>query len=764
MKNTHCLLLVSSVLFTTASFAQEPIELPTLTISNDTLFSDTSIVSPTSTITAEEARGINVTTTEDIIAHEPSLVIRKRYIGDANGTIGIRGSNMFQTTRTMVTADGLPLHYFLQTSYSGSPRWSLIGSDEIEKAEVIYGSFSAEYGGNSMGGVVKLKTRDPKKRRIVLQGSLFSQDYNELGTDEYFNGGKAFASFEDKFGDLGLYLSYSHLENDSQPQTQFAAPASGTGGTVVNGSHARTNEYREPVTYYGDSGPEHVTTDLFKVKANYDLGDYQIRGSIAYEDRKKEQDEFSNLLTDAAGNPVYDDSVTTPSGSHFKTAKYGASVFQERFQGRESLLLGLGLTGPLSTDSDWVFDIYATSFEILKDDEVRTGRNSADPSYIASNANFKGRLTEYGDTGWKTFDAKIGTETLGNDESQRLSIGYNYSQYELEINPFKYDAYQHVKGDTRGASGGETFTHSVFAQWGWLFDPKWDLSLGLRYDDWRGENGYYDDNADGLLTGTENHKDRHESGFSPKLSIAHFINNKTTIRYSLARALRFPVTEELYQNVNEAQQSSIADANLDPEDGIFQNLMIEHRLNNGLVRFNLFYEDVDDVIFSQNITTNGSTLRTFLPVDTVKTKGAEFVYNQGNVFGTKFDTRFNLTYTDSEITKNKLDSSLEGNTFPRLPKWRANLLLNYPLSETLDAHAGIRYASNSYGDLDNSDSASDVFGAQDDYLFVNAKMNWQATTSSQFSIGVDNIFNKEAYVHHPWPSRTFFLEGKIVFE
>ena len=167
MKKTHHLLLLYSVLTSASSFAQQPVELPTLTISSDTLFSDTSIVSPTSTITAKQARGINVTTTEDIIAHEPSLVIRKRYIGDANGTIGIRGSNMFQTTRTMVTADGLPLHYFLQTSYSGSPRWSLIGSDEVEKAEVIYGPFSAEYGGNSMGGVVKLKTRDPKKRRVV---------------------------------------------------------------------------------------------------------------------------------------------------------------------------------------------------------------------------------------------------------------------------------------------------------------------------------------------------------------------------------------------------------------------------------------------------------------------------------------------------------------------------------------------------------------------------------------------------------------------
>jgi len=486
-----------------------------------------------------------------------------------------------------------------------------------------------------------------------------------------------------------------------------------------------------------------------------------LRGSIAYEDRKNETDDVNNYLRDATGNRVWDDNVTTADDTHFKTSSYGASVFQERVQDRESLLLGIGITGPMGADSDWVFDIYATNFDILKDQEERSGRNPADPTYVAANAAFGGRLTEYDDTGWQTLDFKVGTESFAGDDNQRLSVGYNYSKYELEINPFRYDSITNTKGDTRGASGGETFTHSVFAQWGWLINPKWDVSVGLRYDDWRGENGFFDDNADGIIAGTENHDNRHENGFSPKFSLAHFLTNKTTLRYSVARALRFPVTEELYQNVNEALEVSIADANLEPEDGIFQNIMLEHKLDHGLVRFNLFYDDVDDVIFSQNVTVNSSTLRTFLPISTVKTKGAEFVYNQNNIMGSKFDSRFNVSYTDAEMTKNSLDPSIEGNAFPRLANWRANLLLGYPLTEKLAVHAGIRYASNSYGDLDNSDTEGNVFGAQDEYLFVNTKLNWQASKTTQFSIGVDNIFNEEAYVHHPWPSRTFFLEGKL---
>ena len=76
----------------------------------------TDTASPRSLLTPEDMLTINATTTEDLVKHEPSLVIRKRFIGDSNGTIGIRGSNMFQTSRSMVFADGVPLHYLLQNA------------------------------------------------------------------------------------------------------------------------------------------------------------------------------------------------------------------------------------------------------------------------------------------------------------------------------------------------------------------------------------------------------------------------------------------------------------------------------------------------------------------------------------------------------------------------------------------------------------------------------------------------------------------------
>lgn len=145
------------------------------------------------------------------------------------------------------------------------------------------------------------------------------------------------------------------------------------------------------------------------------------------------------------------------------------------------------------------------------------------------------------------------------------------------------------------------------------------------------------------------------------------------------------------------------------------------------------------------------------------TSGPEFIYNQNSVFNSLFDVRFNLTYTDAEITENALNPEIENENFPRIPDWRSNLLVTYRYNHAVNLNTSVRYASNSYNELDNSDRASNVFGAQDEFLFVNLKANWKVTEYAKIGAGIDNVFNEEAYVFHPWPSRTLFLEGRYTF-
>ncbi|MGB0449737.1 MAG: TonB-dependent receptor plug domain-containing protein, partial [Porticoccaceae bacterium] len=330
--------LTSGFVLASSTFASD---LEEVTVIANQVFKDTTLVSPTSTISAEQLEVINVTTVEDALAQEPSLIVRKRFIGDANGVIGMRGSNMFQTTRSMVFVDGMPLHYHLQTRYRGAPRWSLVSPGEIDNVEVIYGAFSSEYSGNAMGGVVNVNTRRPSEERIALETGYFSQQYKTLSTDDSYSGYRTFASYENKIGDLGLFVSYTRMDNEGQPQTQlFSKAGSGTpSATVGSGSLQGINEFGDAGIYFGDSGPENSTTDLVKAKLFYDLDRVQLRGSVAYEERSRIEDQQNNLLLDSDGNAIFDRRVDI-DGQVFDTFQYGRSRLQQRSQERNSLLLG----------------------------------------------------------------------------------------------------------------------------------------------------------------------------------------------------------------------------------------------------------------------------------------------------------------------------------------------------------------------------------------------------------------------------------------
>lgn len=728
-----------------------------VTVIADQVFKDTSLVSPTSSITAQQLEAISITTVEDALAHEPSLIVRKRFIGDPNGVIGMRGSNMFQTTRSMVFVDGMPLHYHLQTRYRGAPRWSLVSPGEIDNVEVIYGAFSAEYSGNAMGGVVNVNTRRPSSERVTFETGYFAQEYQQQGTDETFGGYRTYAAYENKIGNVGLFASYTKMDNEGQPQTQlFTQSGSGTAGAVAaSGFVQGINEASEDGIYFADSGPESSKTDLFKAKLFYDLDGVQLRGSVAYEERTRVEDQQNNFLHDSAGDPIFDRRVDV-NGEVYDTYAFGRSRLQQRSQERNSLLLGAGISAELGTD--WVSDAFYSYFKILDDVEVRSGNHPLAATFADDNARYRARITEYDNTGWQIFDVKLATESwLGND-SQRLSVGAHYDDYKLNYIVDDYNSIaglrdsDEVDGDPatgRADSGGRASTAALFVHYGYALSEQWDLSLGLRYEDWQAQDGFI---------GATQTPERSETGFSPKFSLAWQSNDSFEVRYSLAKALRFPVIEELYVNDNKgAGAAIISDPSLEPEDGIFHNLSVLQAIDDGSLRINLFYEVIDDVIFNQR-ATNGTS--TFLPVGEVTTSGAEFIWEQRGVFATPLDVRFNLTHIDAEITDNVFNPTFEGRQFPRSPEWRSNLMLSYKLSPQWDMGASIRYASDSFGELDNSDTAENVFGAQDSFLFVGTKLNWQLSKALRLSVGIDNLFDEEAYVFHPWPGRTYHVQAK----
>jgi len=706
--------------------------------------------SPVSTLKPEDLKSINMATTEDAVKYEPSVVIRRRFIGDSNGTLGMRGSNMFQTSRSMVFADGVPLHYLLQSRYNGAPRWTMVSSSEIAQVDVVYGPFSAEYSGNSMGGVVLIETKIPQKQEFHIDGMFFSQSFKAYGFDDDVNGFKGFMSYGDKIGNLSMYMSYNHLDNESQPQSfnyntiSSAALGTDSGGIVANDSQGVTK------MVYGDTGVVETTTNNYKVKLGYDFGNWSALLNVAYEDRNSEN-VGNSYVRDASGNTLWSGSATNVNGQTYtiKSSSLKASELE-----RDSLNLGLRLKGDLSATTQ--MEVNISSFDVLKDQTRSSSVNPQDSSFTGS-----GEIKDYGDTGWQTAEAKWTLDELGV-EGLSLVTGVRHEAYKLNIDVYNSDNYaQGSKTKLKDSSGGETSITAAFAQFNLEINERWDSSFGIRYESWKSNNGYYaDDDAATPQLDLVQTPSRSENRVSPKFSIGLKPADDWIVRYSLAKAYRFPIVEELYSQYEAYTAKSVANPGLKPEDGLHHNIMFERGLERGYLRVNVYKENIKNVIESQStILDGGGSLRTFIPVDEVQTTGIEFIANVKKVLIDALDIRFNVAYTDSEIISNAADRSIEGNRFPRMPEWRSNLLATYHMSNVWDISGSVQHASDSFGRLDNTDTEDNVYGAQDSYTRLGLKTTYQLNKNASVGMGIDNLTNEIAYVYHPWPGRTVYLNA-----
>lgn len=724
---------------------------------------------PSSLLTQEDMVAINSSTTEDLVKYEPSIVIRKRYIGDSNGTLGLRGSNMFATARSMVFADGVPLHYLLQTRWSGAPRWTMVSASEIAQVEILYGPFSAEYSGNSMGGVVLIETAIPQKLEVHVDLDYFSQDFSAYGFNDQLNGYKTFFSYGDKLGDLSVYFSYNRLKNDSQPQSYYFDQDKNHSDAKVQQQFAKAipitgliadkDVFGKPAYYFGDTGVEQATTDNYKIKLGYDFGDWSTLLNVAYEDRNTLRDATNSYIKNANGDRLWSGNFTENNlWITIPAARLGASELDRR-----SLSTGLRIKGDLTESAR--FEANLSDFRILEDNSRASSHALQDPLFKGA-----GQTTNYDDTGWQTLEGKLVFSDFGTEGIEFIT-GARYEAYELNLDVFNSTNWR--QGDNAGytsRSGGDTGIAAVFAQMNWDISERWDLALGGRYEQWESKNGYFSrKNPTTSVFELVDVADTDRNQLSPKFSLGYVPADEWLVRYSLAKAYRFPVVEELFTQSQNYSSVVQARPDLKPENGLHHNLMVEKQLESGYLRINIFTETIQDAIESQTtFLPSGSTVpsvTTFSSVDEVQTDGVELILNRYGLLVPELDLRFNLAYTKSVITDNSTVEannpatvkSIEGNDYPRMPRWRGNLMATYHATDRWDLSANLQYADKSFGRLDNTDTAEQVMGAQDGYTRLGVKTSYDLTDNLEASVGIDNLTNEENYVAHPWPGRSYYL-------
>ena len=704
-------------------------------------------------ITREQLeRTVNATDSEDALKYLPSLLVRKRYIGDYNhAVLSTRASGTGNSARSMVYADGILLSNYLGNGATFAPRWGLVTPEEIERVDVLYGPFSAAYPGNSVGAVVDYVTRMPSQYEAHGKISYSRQNFDLYNTHDSFSGKQISASAGSRSGDFSWFFNASRTDSAGQPLVfttrTLASGAMNSTGTPVTGAVQQLNRNNQPWFILGTTTAYDTVQDHYKVKLAYDLTP-TIRASYTlgyWENTSKGRPD--SYLRDAGGNPVFSGPINVNGRSY----TLAATDFNQSNEDIAHVMHGLSVKS--RTLGEWDWEIAASQYDYHRD-QLRAPTVPL-PGAATGGA---GRIVDQSGTGWNTFAAKGIWRPDGLKGAHQLDFGYQRDAYQLRsIENNTTDWLAGAPTTRRQGFRGNTELNSLYAQDAWTFAPAWKTVLGLRAERWEASDG-----ETANATNVAPHASRSESALSPKAALAWQVSPDWVLKTSYGRAVRFPTVSELYQGGINANGNLINnDPNLKPERSNTSELSAERDLGYGLWRVTAFFERTRDALYSQINRRDNQTVSTVQNVDAIRTKGIETAFQGSDVFWRGLDLGGSVTWTDSTITRNAKNPVSVGKEQPRVPNWRATAVATWRPDANWSYTLAARYSGRQFSTLENDDPNGFAYMGASKYFTTDLRVRWQVNKQWSAAFGIDNLNNYTYWNFHPYPQRTYSAELKF---
>jgi iron complex outermembrane recepter protein len=693
---------------------------------------------------------INALNVEDLMKYAPNFFVRKRFAGDDNAVVALRGTNTVQSARTLVMVDGFVVSNFLGNSFSFPPKWNVVGPSEVQQFDIVYGPYSARYGGNSMGGIVSVTTRDPTESSGYVTLQSFAMPFDEYGFDETFEGYsvEAGGTWKDPSSPWTIRIGARHFDNVGQSMTYtLLTPASGTGtSTPVEGAYL---DGRLATPVFGAASPPDVIQDQLRLRVGYEFdGGWKLDALFFGWQTEQDLTDTRSFLTGADGQPVYQGRV------EFNGIVYNAAGLNFSRVERREYLAGIKLAGEIG---GWTSTTNLSHYWIASQD-TRTSRD-----YLTGATNGAGTLSLQDEPGWWTLDTSIERQF----ERQRLAFGVNANWYHTRQDTFDTTSWRDATSPTFSvATYGSTRTTGAYAEDEIALTSSTSLTLGARVDRWEA----YDGGIGRLVSGSgvqATYPKRQDTAFSPKVSLQTTLDEDWKLQLSLGAATRFPSVGELFQgrfdDITRTIDPESYDPNLEAESSRDASLMVSRAFGHVRLTSSLFFQDIENAIFNfSGLNQFGTVVSSYKNIDCVRQFGLELIAEANDVFLPGLDIDLSVARIDARTVHNAANPAAEDQRFPRIPDWRSNGNIRYRMSDSLKASVGWRYATRPNSDLFGL-VRGDAYGFQSEYFFVDARLSWDVKDSVQMSIGVDNVTNTQAYVSHPLPQRTGFAELKMKF-
>ncbi|MEX8494094.1 TonB-dependent receptor [Sphaerotilus sp.] len=712
----------------------------------------------------EVAEKINATDAEDAIKYFPSLLVRKRYIGDYNhAVLSSRASGTGNSARSMVFADGILLSNYLGNGATFTPRWGLVTPEEIERVDVLYGPFSAAYAGNSVGAVVDYVTRMPKAFEAHAKVGYFTQPFTLYGTSATYTGQQASASLGSREGGFSWWLNLNRTDSEGQPLTfptklvsAGTAPTTAVPGTVVTGAVLDSDKSNNPWYLLGTATQYHTVQDHAKLKLAYDF-DPTVRAAYTLGVwNNQTTNQSDTALRDASGQPFYAGTANI-GGKNYTVA---ATDFGQSREQLEHVMHGLSVKSRTRGVFDW--EVAASLYDYRKD--LQRTPTVAKPAADLGGA---GRLTDLSGTGWNTLALKGVWRPLGVDGAHIVDAGLQQDSYTWR--QLVSNATDWLNGDATSTFtdfGGRTRLRSAYAQDAWTLSEQWKTVLGLRAEQWSARDGYK------VASGGQRvaYQDRQETYLSPKAAVGYQAGEDWTLKLSSGRAVRMPTAGELFQGGLSSAGAYVAsdpvtNPSLKPEKSWTTEFSSEWDWGTHQLRTTLFHELTKDALYSQSAVVDGKTVTSTQNIDRMRTLGLEVAYRGQDIGWRGVDLSSSVTYTNSKILENAGYVTTPGDTIgqqqPRVPMWRGSLLAIWRATPQLSVSYGARAASNQYGTLNNSDSNGFTYQGFSKFFTTDLRLRYQIDRQWSAALGIDNLNNDQYWNFHPYPQRTYSAELKF---
>jgi iron complex outermembrane receptor protein len=693
---------------------------------------------------------INATDAEDALKYFPSLLVRKRYIGDYDHSVlASRASGTGNSARSLVYADGILLSNLLGNGASFTPRWGLVTPEEIERVDVLYGPFSAAYPGNSVGAVVDYVTRMPDDLEVRARVASFSEDFEIYASEGTFSGWQTSVSAGDRAGDWSWWLNFNRLDSTSHP-ISFANKLVSTGvadtaGVIVTGAVEDLSPRNQPWLILGSTSNTRTRQDHAKLKLAYDVSE-DLRLSYTFgwwaNDAERSSESY---LRDPVGAPVYSGSINV-SGRRYTVAP---TDFAPNVGDLRHLIHGFSLKS--QRGGAWGFEVAASLYDYDRD--LVRSPTIALPGAAEGGA---GRIADQSGTGWGSVVLKT-SRRAKSDDGHFLDVGWQVDDYRLRT--LVSTAADWLRGGPAArfsAFRGDATLTSIYAQDTWAFAPEWRTTLGARVERWRAQDGTLADASTALQF-----PERAATYVSPKLAIARQLDD-WSLKASLGRAVRMPTVAELYQGSISTNVIVNNDPNLRPERSWTSEVTGERSFESGTLRLTGFFEETADALYSQTNVTVTPVVTNIQNVDEIRTRGAELAFGTDDLLGGRLDFSTSLTYARSRIEKNSNFPASVGKWQPRVPEWRANALATYRFGAAWSLTAGGRYSGTQYNTLDNSDPNGYSFTGTSAFVVFDVRARY-VTEHWSAAFGIDNVGDEEYWAFHPYTRRSLFAELGVSF-